>query len=331
MNITVYGSGRWASFLAWYASSAGHSALLCGRGGSASYESLKETRRNAFLKLPDSVSFTSDPLEAWEFSDIALVAIGAQQLRSFCETLKDAVPALSRAAEAGEGAGKTFVLCMKGLEENTGLRLTQVLNETLCGAVDAAVWVGPGHPQDFVGGVPNCMLIDSVSSALTRRLADALASPLIRFYYGEDLIGAEVGAAAKNVVGIAAGMLDGLDVGALKGVLMARGAREVSRLVGALGGSELTVYGICHLGDYQATLFSPYGHNRAFGECIVKELPYPYLAEGAATAFSLLRLSEQTGVELPICQAVARVIRREMPPRDILSGLFSRSTKAEFY
>ena len=327
MNITVFGSGRWASFLAWYAASTGHGVLLCGREGSASYEGLRAERRNEFLALPETVRYTCDPAEAWAYADTLLVSISAQQLRAFCLNLSEAVPAL----RSGTPTGKTLVLCMKGLEDPTGLRLTQVVLETLGTVVQAGVWVGPGHPQDFVAGVPNCMLIDSGDADLTRALADSLASPLIRFYYGEDLIGAEVGAAAKNVVGIAAGMLDGLGLDALKGVLMARGAREISRLVGALGGSQLTVYGVCHLGDYQATLFSPYSHNRAYGECIVRGQEYPYLAEGAATARSLLHLSERTGVELPICHAVARTIAREKPPKEILTDLFIRSTKSEFY
>jgi glycerol-3-phosphate dehydrogenase (NAD(P)+) len=327
LHITVFGSGRWASFLAWYTATAGHEVLVCGREGSASFERLRSERRNKFLVMPETVRYTSDTAEAWAHSDTLLISISAQQLRAFCANLAQTVPL----PQSGAPSGKTLVLCMKGLEDPTGLRLTQVVSETLGGAVQSAVWVGPGHPQDFVAGVPNCMLIDSQDAGLTHSLADSLTGPLIRFYYGEDLIGAEVGAAAKNVVGIAAGMLDGLGLDALKGVLMARGAREISRLVGALGGSQLTVYGVCHLGDYQATLFSPYSHNRAYGESIVRGQEYPYLAEGAATARSLLRLSEQTGVELPICQAVAQTIAREKPPREALTDLFIRSTKAEFY
>ena len=103
---------------------------------------------------------------------------------------------------------------------------------------------------------------------------ESFGSDLIRFYYGQDLIGNEIGAAAKNVVGIAAGMLDGLGLSTLKGALMARGTREIARLIDALGGNELSAYGLCHLGDYEATLFSPYSHNRMFGEQYVKNAPY---------------------------------------------------------
>ncbi len=317
MNISVLGSGRWASFLAWYADKTGHAVTLWGRPGSRSLEDLRKTRRNAYVELPESVTLTDDIRKALTFGDAILVAVGAQQLRTLLTSLPEcpSVP---------------LVLCMKGLEESTGLRLSQVTEQCL-GNVPVAVWVGPGHPQDFVGGIPNCMVIDSKDAALTRMLADGLNSSLIRFYYGEDLIGTETGAAAKNVVGLAAGMLDGLSASCLKGVLMARGAREISRLAAKMGGRELTIYGICHLGDYQATLFSPYSHNRRCGECVITGEAFHELAEGVATARSLMRLSETYGVDLPICAAVNDVFEHGREPKDALSGLFLRSTKSEFY
>jgi glycerol-3-phosphate dehydrogenase (NAD(P)+) len=247
------------------------------------------------------------------------VAISAQKLAEFCKDI---------AACGGPGAG-AFVLCMKGLEESTGLRLTQVMEREL-GDVPRAVWVGPGHPQNYMRGVAGCMLIDSPDVNLTHAAADALSSPLIRFYYGRDIIGAEVGAAAKNVVGIAAGILDGLDMPEMKGVLMARGAREVSRLVQALGGDPLTVYGISHLGDYEATLFSRHSRNRAFGECFACGQPYPHLAEGVATARSLRRLSVAAGVEMPINEAVCAALDGEFTPGEAIERLFLRAPKPEF-
>ena len=93
---------------------------------------------------------------------------------------------------------------------------------------------------------------------------------MIRFYYGQDLIGNEIGAAAKNVIGIAAGMLDGFHLSTLKEALMSRGTREVARLIKAMGGNELSAYGLCHLGDYEATVFSEFSHNRRFGELFVQ-------------------------------------------------------------
>ncbi|MDR0294305.1 MAG: glycerol-3-phosphate dehydrogenase [Oscillospiraceae bacterium] len=317
MNITILGSGRWASFLAWYAAATGHGALLWGRPGSRSLAALRETRSNAYVTLPESVKMTDDIETALAFGDAVLAAVGAQQLRALLSSLP-------------RGPRGPLVLCMKGLEDSTGLRLSQVAAQCL-GDIPVAVWVGPGHPQDFVGGVPNCMVIDSADPALARELADTLSGSLIRFYYGEDLIGTEIGAASKNVVGLAAGMLDGLGLTSLKGVLMARGAREISRLAAKLGGHEITIYGICHLGDYQATLFSPYSHNRRCGECRITGEPYEELAEGVATARSLMRLSGETGVDLPICAAVNDVFTHGRDPREALAGLFLRSAKSEFY
>ncbi len=318
MNATVLGCGRWATFLAWYMDGIGARTLVWGRPGSKSLLELRDKRSNDYLELPDGVELTDNLSVALAAADIVLVAISAQQLRALCR-------------EISTFSGATMLLCMKGLERDSGLRLTQVVRQELGEGFPLAVWVGPGHPQDFVRGIPNCMVIDSVEQGLSRRLAEALSGSLIRFYYGEDIIGTEIGAAAKNVVGIAAGMLDGLGFSSLKGVLMARGAREVSRLVGAMGGREITVYGLCHLGDYEATLFSPHSHNRRFGECIITGESYDKLAEGVSTACSMMRLSERYGVELPICAAVTATIEGKVNPHTALTDLFERDSKNEFY
>lgn len=162
-------------------------------------------------------------------------------------------------------------------------RLSEIAEEAVGDCNDVAVWLGPGHVQEFVNGVPNCMVIDSRSEAVKERLIAWLSGGLIRFYYGTDLIGNEIGAAAKNVIGIAAGMLDGMGLSSLKGALMSRGTREVSRLIAAMGGNGFSAYGLCHLGDYEATVFSQYSHNRRFGELFVRGEPYTELAEGYDT------------------------------------------------
>ena len=125
-------------------------------------------------------------------------------------------------------------------------------------------------------------------------------------------------------------MLDGLGLSSLKGALMSRGTREIARLIKSLGGNELSAYGLCHLGDYEATVFSPYSHNRQYGEAFVKGEPYGALAEGRATVQALMLLADQTGVALPICQAVHQVLYQGADPRETLDGLFSRSLKQEF-
>ena len=121
---------------------------------------------------------------------------------------------------------KAFVLCMKGIETGTGKRLSEILVESGISPDKIAVWVGPGHIQSFVQGIPNCMVIDSENQALKVELVERFKSDLIRFYYGNDLLGTEIGAAAKNVMGIAAGVLDVVCV-PLKGPLMSRGARKL--------------------------------------------------------------------------------------------------------
>ena len=118
---------------------------------------------------------------------------------------------------------------MKGIEADTGERLSQILIDAGIARERIAVWVGPGHIQDFTAGIPNCMVVDGYDTDLKKQLADDFKSDLIRFYYGNDVIGTEIGAAAKNVMGIAAGILDGGGVSTLKGPLMSRGAREVAR------------------------------------------------------------------------------------------------------
>ena len=132
-------------------------------------------------------------------------------------------------------------------------------------------------------------------------------------------------------MGIAAGMLDGKGLSSMKGALMARGAREIARLIAAMGGNELSAYGLCHLGDYEATLFSPHSHNRKFGEAVVKGEPYTKLAEGAPTVKALLRLGHEHGVELPICETVNSILYENASADEAFGKLFSRSTKEEFY
>jgi glycerol-3-phosphate dehydrogenase (NAD(P)+) len=219
---------------------------------------------------------------------------------------------------------------MKGLEMHSGKRLSQVACEALGQKQPVAVWLGPGHVQEFMRGVPNCMVIDSGDEALQSMLIEAFSGELIRFYYGRDLVGSEIGAAAKNVIGIAAGILDGLKLSTLKGALMSRGTREIARLIQALGGREQSAYGLCHLGDYEATVFSAYSHNRRHGECLATGEPYAELAEGVYTAEALAALGRRTGVELPICDAVYRVLYQNADIRQALGSLFDRSLKMEF-
>ena len=128
------------------------------------------------------------------------------------------------------------------------------------------------------------MIVDAYDEALKIKIANSFKSNLIRFYYGNDVIGSEIGAAAKNVLGIAAGVLDGSGYVSLKGPLMARGAYEVGKLIQAMGGKFSSAYGLAHLGDYETTLFSEYSHNRRYGEMMAHGAKFEKLAEGVMTA-----------------------------------------------
>ena len=319
MKIAVLGCGRWGSFHAWYAQRIGHQVMLWGRKGSKHLQALQETRQNEYLTLPETVELTDDLAAAVAFADILIISISAQKLREFCRQLK-ALPQLD---------AKKFVLCMKGLEISTGKRLTTVVAEELGTDKQVAVWVGPGHVQDFVREIPNCMVIAAKEMQLTREIVNTFASPLIRFYYGEDLLGTEIGAAAKNVMGLAAGMLDGLGYSSLKGALMARGTKELSRLIEKMGGDRMTVYGLSHLGDYEATLFSPFSNNRRFGEEFVKGKNFCKLAEGVYTVTALMDIAREYHLELPICATVNAIINEGKSPQEELLKLFLRDKKSE--
>ena len=317
-KIFVIGCGRWGTFIAGYLNDIGHEVSLYGRKGSASLHQLVQTRSNAYITLPETIQLTDDLLSIHN-ADVVIISIGCQHLQELADELH------------GIGLrGKTIVLCMKGIEISTGRRLTQIIRDTMTDDNRVAVWLGPGHVQEFCLGIPNCMVIDSDDETAKDELIQAFSSKLIRFYYGTDLIGNEIGAASKNVIGIAAGMLDGLNLATLKGALMSRGTREIGALIRAMGGRETSVYGLCHLGDYEATVFSQHSQNRAYGESFILGTPYEKLAEGYYTVKALRSLGRRHGVELPICEAVYQMLYCSADPESMLEMLFSRNLKNEF-
>lgn len=317
MNVMVIGCGRWGTFIAWYLQRIGHSVTLYGRPGSAHMQRLLRDRSNGLVMLQPELRLTTDWTDSLS-ADVLIISVASQNLRALATEIRTA-----------GWRGKPVVLCMKGLEVGTGARLSTIIADTLPDC-PVAVWIGPGHVQEFTRGVPNCMVIDSADEAVKRQLVEAFSGDLIRFYYGTDLLGNEIGAASKNVIGIAAGLLDGLNLSTLKGALMSRGTGEIARLIEAMGGNRLSAYGLCHLGDYEATVFSIYSHNRRFGEQFVHGEPYTELAEGYYTAAALMQLSKAYHVELPICSAVYRILYEKADPRSTLDQLFTRSLKNEF-
>ena len=318
MKITVIGCGRWGSLITWYLDRMGHEVALYGMADAPEMQRFLATRQNDLLSLPASVRLTTDISDV-PSGEVIIISIPSQALSGLMEELQ---PLKLR--------NKTIVLCMKGIEISTGRRLSQIATEALDESCPVAVWLGPGHVQEFYKGNPSCMVIDSDNEEVKHRLVDEFSSDLIRFYYGQDLIGNEIGAAAKNVIGIAAGMLDGFELGTLKGALMARGTHEVSGLIAAMGGNPMSAYGLCHLGDYEATVFSPHSHNRAFGECFAKGESFGALAEGYYTARAMVDLGKKHNVDLPICTAVYRILYENADCKQVLMELMTRTLKNEF-
>ena len=318
MKISVVGCGRWGSLIAWYLNLKEHEVTLYGRSSSEHMKRFIKERKNDLLELPQSINLSTD-INCLKDAEVIIISIASQGLRSF---MKEILPLGLK--------NKVFVLCMKGIETGTGKRLSEIAKESLDESCGIAVWLGPGHVQEFFAGIPNCMVIDSEREDVKKLLVDNFSGELIRFYYGTDIIGNEIGAAAKNVIGIAAGILDGLKLSTLKGALMSRGTREIARLITAMGGNELSAYGLCHLGDYEATVFSKYSHNRQFGECIVSGEKYTLLAEGYYTVKALVELAEVHSVELPICTAIYNILYNGADAADELGALFKRSIKQEF-
>lgn len=317
-KITVIGCGRWGTFIAWYLNEIGHKVSLYGREASAKMQELLATRGNEYLQLGANIDLTTD-LKGVEHSEYIVISIPAQKLQDVVDELN-----------VYKIENKTIVLCMKGIEISTGRRLSQVVSDGLAGNNSVAVWLGPGHVEEFYRGVPNCMVIDSTKELVKDMLIRDFSSDLIRFYYGTDMIGNEVGAAAKNVMGIAAGMLEGADLSSLKGALMSRGTSEIAKLIVAMGGKASTVYGLCHLGDYEATLFSEHSHNLSYGKAIVSQSDYSELAEGYYTVKALHNLGKAYGVEMPICEVVYQILYESANPTEMLQKLFSRSLRNEF-
>ena len=148
MNATVLGCGRWGSFIAWYLNKLGFSVTLWGRPGSARLKALCETRDNGLLTFPSTVKFTNDLKQAVSEAELLFISISAQSLRTLTASLQPLLP-----------KNTPVILCMKGIEEATGLRLTQIVGEFI--SAPTAVWVGPGHVQDFLQGIPNCFRVSS--------------------------------------------------------------------------------------------------------------------------------------------------------------------------
>lgn len=319
-EISVIGCGRWGTFLGWYAANYRvDKVLLYDIPTSPNFLELKETRKNPYLSLSDNMFLTPDLNEIFK-NDSIIISIGCQHLRE-----------LAKQINQYNLSGKHFLLAMKGLEEPSAKILVDVMAEEIHqDDVHFACLGGPGHVQDYLKKVPSCAVIDSREEAEKKHWIELMQSELIRFYYGTDVIGNQIGAALKNVIGIAAGILDGLEWYGLKGALMARAPVEVGRFIKHFGGNPMSAYGLAHLGDYEATLFSRNSHNRMYGEMLAKGEKFAKLAEGVSTLKAVKIISDRDGIEMPICQALYHVVFEGADIKSAIRGMFEREVKREF-
>lgn len=319
-NSSLIGCGRWGTFLGWYSvNKAKFSQVdMYDIPTSPNFIELKETRKNPYLSLTDNMILHADIAEVLK-NDFIIISIGCQHFRSLCKQLN-----------GYNIAGKTFLLAMKGLESDSAKTMYQIMREEVKQPVHIAVLAGPGHVQDYMKNVPSCAVIDSDEPETTRRVIEMMQSPLIRFYFGSDLIGNQIGAALKNVIGLAAGILDGLEWYGLKGALMARAPVEVGRFIAHFGGNPKTAYGLAHLGDYEATLFSKYSHNRTFGEQFAKGENFGKLAEGVPTLQAVKTIADKEHIDMPISQALYKAIYEKADIQATIRSIFDRDLKQEF-
>ena len=319
-QISVIGCGRWGTFLGWYVANYCDvdTVLMYDMPNSRTYLQLLNERKNEYLSLSDNMLLTCNIEEALK-NDFIIISISCQNLRK-----------LAKQINGYNVEGKTFLLAMKGLEEPSAEILVNVFLQEVKQKIHVATLGGPGHVEDYMRKVPSAAVIDSYEPETQDRVIKFMQSNLIRFYYGTDIIGNQVGAALKNVIGLAAGILDGLGWYGLKGALMARAPIEVGRLIEFKGGKKESVYGLAHLGDYEATLFSRNSHNRMFGENFAKGIPYEKLAEGVDTLRAVKAIADREHIDMPICQALYKVLFEKADIQETIRALFDRSLKKEF-
>lgn len=310
MKITILGCGRWGSFLAWHFNRIGHSVLLWGRSTSEKYKNLKTTKANAYLQLPDNILFSSILSDAIGFSDTILVAIQEQNLRDLLQCIVST-----------NYLEKTFVLCMKGIEINTCKRLSEVAYEYFKDNAEVAIMVGPGQPTDIINGESTCFIVDANKKKVSDYIAKSLNSEYIRMQIGNDMVGNELGSAINKIIGIAGGILDGLNYSSLKGLLMVAGTNEIAKLIESQGGNPKTAYGLSCLGDYQASLFSKYSNSVSFGKSIVNNEAFNNHVPGVYTAYAIKKLGQKC--EKSLLLTVSQIILRKESPSTLVDVLLT--------
>jgi glycerol-3-phosphate dehydrogenase (NAD(P)+) len=324
MKLGVIGGGAWGTALAQVAASGGRETLLWAREPEV-VETINAHHENAaFLPgigLSEAIRATGN-LSDLQGCDAWLVVTPAQHMRSVLE-------------EAGS-CDKPLVLCAKGIEESSGELLHKVAQQA-CPGAHIAVLSGPTFADEVARGLPTAVTLAAEDHALAERLRDRIAQPTFRIYLSDDVAGAEIGGAVKNVLAIACGVVEGKGLGQnARAALIARGFAEMTRFGMAFGARRETLAGLSGLGDLVLSCTSTSSRNYSLGKGIGEGRPAAELladrktvAEGAFTAPVLARLARENGVDMPIVDAVDALIAGRANVDAVLGALLSRPPKAE--
>ncbi|HSX76777.1 MAG TPA: NAD(P)H-dependent glycerol-3-phosphate dehydrogenase [Shinella sp.] len=323
-RIAVVGAGAFGTALASVAAAGGGDVTLIGRDAAA-VDLMRTARRNEKalpgIDLPPALAFSADA-RAIRGAGIVLFAMPSQAQRDAARSL---APLLA--------PGTAVVICAKGMEKGTGRLLTEVLEEELPGR-EVAVLSGPGFAADIANGLPTAMVIAARTAETGAALAQALSGPTFRLYPSTDRIGVQLGGALKNVLAIACGIIEGAALGdSARAALISRGLAELSRFVAAHGGEGATVTGLSGLGDLVLTGTSHQSRNLRFGIALGRHGDAAGwsgdLVEGAFAASVASGVAAEKGIDMPITDAVARIIDGSLDVKTAIGQLMTRPITQE--
>ena len=331
MKITILSDGGWGSALSKVLCDNGHQVVMW--GAFPEYiEEMKTTRENRkFLrgvKLHDALEFDSCMASAVKDADLLVLATPTQYLRGVLTQLREVYSA---------GSNALLVNVAKGIEENTWLRISQMVAEILPEA-PYAVLSGPSHAEEVARGVPTAVTVASAAPGCAELVQQLMMNTHFRVYTSCDPIGVQLGGAIKNVMAIAAGVIDGMQLGDNpKAAMMTRAVAEMGRLGAALGGNSATFSGLAGIGDLIVTCCSQYSRNRHVGEELGKGKKLDQIlqemgmsvAEGVATSRGICALANQVAVEVPICRQIFAIIYEDLDPQIAVRNLMTRAARAE--
>lgn len=326
-SVSVIGGGAWGTALAQTLALGGKQVTLWARENAVVDDVNARHVNRTFLPgiaLEPSVRATGNLKEA-AACDALLMVVPAQHVRAIC---KDLAPLVAD--------GKPVAMCAKGIEQASGKLMGDIIAEVLP-TVQYAVLSGPSFAADIARGLPAALTLACRNEAIGRGLAAELSSRQMRLYWSNDITGAELGGAVKNVLAIAAGIVEGRGLGAsAHAALVTRGFAELRRFGEAMGARSETLLGLSGLGDLVLTCGSPMSRNMSLGRALGEGQKLAEIlggrtavTEGVYTAAAVVRLAREKGVEMPIAEAVHAIIEGRITVEDAISGLMLRPLKAE--